>query len=122
MELCESGQNVTVGGRVDGNGKNIVSIVVVRNEGKLLTVERPGGHISSAVRVKPTLEHHGGPIMHSGLFCVKTDCVARIAKFSVESRDAWARPGTMWAVVASRRSHGMSTLHVCVDWWHRLVV
>ena len=35
-------------------------------------------HISS---VAPTLEHHGGPIMHSGVFCVKTDCVARIAKF-----------------------------------------
>lgn len=35
--------------------------------------------------------------------------------FAVARREACARPGTMCALVASWRSHGMSTLHVCVD-------
>ena len=35
--------------------------------------------------------------------------------FAVESRDACASPGTMWASMAVPRIHGMSTLHVCVD-------
>ncbi len=36
--------------------------------------------------------------------------------FAVETSKAWMRPGTMWAFVAVCRSHGMSRLHVCVDW------
>ena len=34
---------------------------------------------------------------------------------AVDSNDAWARPGTMWACVASGRMSGKSRLQVCVD-------
>lgn len=42
--------------------------------------------------------------------------IPALQNFAVDNKEAWARPGTVWACVPLCHNHGMSTLHVCVDY------